>query len=416
MTETALENLTQRLKQAIPALIDNAPVFLDAPSGTQMPRTVLDAMNQYVTVGTANRGGIFPTSLETESLLLDTRRKVCALLGASDHQVVFGQNMTSLAFNAASSLRRDWADPSKSVVVSELDHHANIDPWISCADDAGMAARWLPVDPHRYCLDLSGLDALVDDDCALVAVGLSSNAVGTASDIGPIIDRARSVGAVSVVDAVHGLSHIPVDVDELGADITFFSAYKIFGPHIGAMVIRNDALDRIRFHKLAPAPRTGYGKAELGTQNMEAVAGLSATIDFVASFGDDVSADLRHQITSAIGNFARCEEELTDHFVAGLQTIDGVTLARAPHGIPKTSTVAFTVTAASPESVAFACAKEGVYITHGDFYARTLAERTDVAHAGGWLRAGIAPYHDRDDIDRALNVLDRAIRLARRQP
>lgn len=418
MTDTAIENLAHRLKNAIPALVDNPatpPVYLDAPSGTQMPRSVLDAMNHYIIGGTANRGGIFPTSLQTEALLLETRSKVCALLGASDHQVVFGQNMTSLAFNTASSLRRDWTTTTKHVVVSELDHHANIDPWISCADDAGMAARWLPVDPQRYCLDLSNLDALVDHDCALIAVGLSSNAVGTASDIGPIIDRARSVGAISVVDAVHGLSHIPVDVDALGADITFFSAYKILGPHIGAMVIRNDVLERIRFHKLSPAPHTGYGKAELGTQNMEAVAGLSATIDFVASFGDDSSANLRHQISSAIGNFARCEEELTDHFVAGLQAIDGITLARAPHGIPKTSTVAFTVAGMSPQSVAVACAQQGVYLTHGDFYARTLAERTGVAHTGGWLRAGIAPYHDRTEIDRALDVLAGAIQRVRRQ-
>lgn len=419
MTETVAADLTRNLKDAIPALVDNSAqprVFLDAPSGTQMPLAVLDAMSHYIISGTANRGGIFPTSIETEALLMDTRRKVCALLGASDHQVVFGQNMTSLAFNAASSLRRDWTDSGKHVVVSELDHHANIDPWLSCAEDAGMAARWLPVDPQRFCLELGQLDTLVDHDCALVAVGLSSNAVGTATDIRPIIDRARRVGAVSIVDAVHGLSHIPVDLDELGADITFFSAYKIFGPHIGAMVIRNDVIDRIRFHKLAPAPATGYGKAELGTQNMEAVAGLSATIDFVASFGDDPAVSLRRQITSAIGNFARCEEALTDRFVAGLQAIDGVTLARAPHSIAKTSTVAFTAAQTTPQSVAAACAQEGVYITHGDFYARTLAERTDVARTGGWLRAGIAPYHDSNEIDHALDVLGRAIHLVQQQP
>lgn len=402
----------RQLKASIPALNTDGHghrIFLDAPSGTQMPHTVLEAMNRYIVGGTANRGGIFTTSLDTEALLLTTRDKVRALLGASRHQIVFGQNMTSLAFTAATSIARDWNDSTRHVVVSELDHHANIDPWLSSATDAGMSARWLPVDPAAHALDLSRLDDLVDEKCALVAVGLSSNAVGTASDIKHIVHRARSVGAISVVDAVHGLSHIPVDLDDLGADIVFFSAYKIFGPHIGVMAITDEALDRIRFHKLSPAPSSGYGKAELGTQNMEAVAGLSATVDFVASFGDDPTADLRQQLTSAIANFAKYEECLSDRFVEGLTAIPGVELARAPRHVSKTSTVAFTVDGASPQSIARTCAGENVYITHGDFYASTLARRTQVADRGGWIRAGIAPYHDRADIDTALAVLERAV-------
>jgi len=378
-----------------------------------MPQPVLDAMQRYVRDGMANRGGIFPTSLATEQLLLETRRKTLALFGATHHQAVFGQNMTSLAFNVASSLSRDWngSDPSQYVVVSELDHHANVDPWISAADDASMATRWLPVDPLNYALDLTHLDRIITDGCALVAVALSSNAVGTASDIASIVARAREVGAISVVDAVHGLSHIPIDVDALDADIVFFSAYKIFGPHVGVMVIKDQVLERIRFHKLAPGPPTGYGKAELGTQNMEAIAGLSAALDFVSSFGAE-GGTLRNRLTTAIGGFARYEEDLTAQFVSGLNDIAAVSLARAPETVPKTSTVAFTVTGVAPDVIAAACAADHVYINHGDFYARTLAERTHVAATGGWIRVGISPYHDEEDIRRALDSLERAIDIA----
>jgi len=214
-----------------------------------------------------------------------------------------------------------------------------------------------------------------------------------------------------VVDAVHGLSHIPIDVDALDADIVFFSAYKIFGPHVGVMVIKDQVLERIRFHKLAPGPPTGYGKAELGTQNMEAIAGLSAALDFVSSFGAE-GGTLRNRLTTAIGGFARYEEDLTAQFVSGLNDIAAVSLARAPETVPKTSTVAFTVTGVAPDVIAAACAADHVYINHGDFYARTLAERTHVAATGGWIRVGISPYHDEEDIRRALDSLERAIDIA----
>ena len=404
----------KRLRASIPALDNDGRrrrLFLDAPSGTQMPRSVLHAMNGYILGGMANRGGIFPTALDTEEMLLDTRQKVRALLGLTDrHTVVFGQNMTSLAFIAAAAIQRDWhTGTGRHVVLSELDHHANIDPWLSAGRDAEMGERWLEVDPRTYSLDLTRLDDIVDEKSALVAVGLSSNAVGTASDINRIVHRAREVGAISVIDAVHGLSHIPMDVDALGADIVFLSAYKMFGPHIGVMAIRDEVLERIRFNKLGPAPTTGFGKAELGTQNMEAVAGLSAAIDFVATFGDDGATSLRSRLLSAVANFARYEDGLAESFVCQLGDVPGVRLARAPHHFAKTSTVAFTVDGVSPEAIARRCATEGVYLTHGMFYAHTLARRVQVAEKGGWVRVGIAPYHDAEDMSATIGALRRAI-------
>lgn len=411
--------LPAQMKDMIPALWPgedgNGSVYLDAPSGTQMPEPVLDAINSYIASGMANRGGFFPTSLATEEMLLEARAKVSALLGASDHQIVFGQNMTSLAFAFAASVGRDWRDGSGQprVVLSEMDHHANIDPWRNIAEDAGYDVGWIPVDPERYRLDLSALHDTIDGTTRLAAVGLSSNAVGTINDVRTIVGRAREVGAISVIDAVHGLSHIPVDLDSLGADVAFFSAYKIFGPHVGVMVIRNELIERIRFNRLSPGPSTGYGKAEMGTQNMEAIAGLSAAMDFLGSFTPG-SESLRASLTTTIERFAQYEERLTDLFIEGLASIDGVHLARAGSETRTTSTVAFTVDGVQVDDLARACARDSVYLTSGHFYARTLALRTGVLESGGWARAGISPYVDRSDIERAVQSIGRAARDLRR--
>lgn len=411
--------LPLRMKEAIPALWPGddgqRPVFLDAPSGTQMPELVLDAINSYVGSGMANRGGLFATSLATEDMLLVARAKVAALLGASRHQIVFGQNMTSLAFALAGSLARDWnsKDDRSRIVVSEIEHHANIDPWRLAAEDSGLGVDWIPVDPDRMRLDLSNLDTIITPQTRLVAIGLSSNAVGTVNDVAAIVARAREVGAISVIDAVHGLSHVPIDLDALGADALFFSAYKIFGPHIGVMAARDDLVERVRFNRLSPAPESGYGKAELGTQSMEAVAGLAAAMDFLGSFSPSEGA-LRTSITSAITRFAEYEERMTNIFLDGLSSLDGVRLARADQQTPTTSTIAFTVEGISVDDLARACARDSVYLTSGHFYARTLAERTGVLASGGWARVGISPYVDRADIERSITSIDRAIHDLRR--
>jgi cysteine desulfurase family protein (TIGR01976 family) len=385
-------------------------VFLDAPSGTQMPQPVLDSMVEYIQGGMANRGGVFPTSLATEELLLTARQKTKALLGATEYEIIFGQNMTSLAFAAAASIRRSWERPLKRgsrVVVSELDHHANIDPWREIAKDAGYDIAWLPVDPETYTHDLRRLDEIVDEDCRLVAAALSSNAVGTINSIDRIVRRAKEMGAISVVDAVHGLSHVPVEIDAWGADMVLFSTYKIYGPHLGAMAIRRELLEKLNYYKLAPAPISGPSRAEQGTQNMEALAGWNSAMDLIASCGG--SGAYPEKLRRAIGAFAAHEDKLTRLFVAGLSAIPGVVLARAPSQIAKTSTVAFNVSGKHPGDVAKQCAKDAVYITNGDFYATTLSQRTGVAERGGWLRIGIAAYHNEDDIRRALSSIEKAI-------
>jgi cysteine desulfurase family protein (TIGR01976 family) len=374
------------------------PVYTDAPGGTQMPQPVIDAMTGYITAGMANRHGEFATSTETEALLARCREQVRALLNADGYAIVFGQNMTSLNFALATSLARDWGPgPSAGqVTVSELDHHANVDPWRSVAGDRGLRLAWLPVDTGRLCLDDERLEQVIAGQCAVTAVGLASNAVGTITDVARIARHTHEAGGIVVVDAVHAVPHLPVDVAALGADVLLCSAYKFFGPHIGVMAIREDLLDRIRFYKVAPAADRGPDKAELGSQNHEAVAGLSAAISFLASLGS--GATLRDRMVFTITAMASYEEAVAARLGAELAAIPGVRLYRAPDPQPKTPTMAFTVDGVTPGEVASRCAGRGVFVTSGDFYATTLASRLGLATTGGWVRAGLAPYLGEQDV------------------
>jgi cysteine desulfurase family protein (TIGR01976 family) len=386
-----------------------APVFMDAPGGSQMPGCVMQAMADYIQRGMANRHGAFETSIETEAVLARARQQVSDLLNADGYDIVFGQNMTSLAFALATSLARDWATGGRrsEVVVSEIDHHANVDPWRSVASDKGMDVRWLPVETERVTLDLDQLDAVVTDRCAVTAVSLASNAVGTIQDAGRIARRAREMGGITVVDAVHAVPHVPVDLAGLGADVLFCSAYKFFGPHIGIMAIRRELLERVRFYKVAPAPGTGPDKAELGSQNHEAAAGLCAALDFIAALGEGSTA--RERFASAMRAIGAYEDTLAATLAQGLAAMPGVTVFRAPNGTARTPTIAFTAATASPAQVASACGEQAVFVTNGDFYATTLARRMGVAESGGWIRAGLAPYIGPAEVDRALTVIEQAI-------
>lgn len=384
------------------------PVYTDAPGGTQMPQPVIDAMTGYVTAGMANRHGAFATSVETEELLARCREQVRALLNADGYAIVFGQNMTSLSFALATSLARDWrpGPAAGQVTVSELDHHANVDPWRSVAGDRGLSLAWLPVDTGRLCLDDDRLDEVIAGRCAVTAVGLASNAVGTITDVARIAQRTHEAGGVVVIDAVHAVPHLPVDAAALGADVLLCSAYKFFGPHIGIMAIREDLLDRIRFYKVAPAPDRGPDKAELGSQNHEAVAGLSAAISFLASLGS--GGTLRDRLVFTITAMASYEDALAARVGTELAAIPGLRLYRAPDPQPKTPTMAFTLDGVAPGELARHCADRGVFVTSGDFYATTLAARLGLATTGGWVRAGMAPYLAEQDVTRVASAIAEA--------
>ena len=329
------ERIAAEFRRSTPALArlvrGKPPVYMDAPGGSQMPECAARAMSDYIWRGMANRHGAFETSVETEELLARARQQVSALLNADGYAVVFGQNMTSLTFALATSLARDWAPGGeREVVVSEIDHHANVDPWRSVAADKGLRLRWLQVDPGLLALDTGRLDDVVTPRCLVTAVGLASNAIGTIQDVARIAGQTRQAGGITVVDGVHAVPHLPVDVAGLGADVFLCSAYKFFGPHLGIMAIREELAERVRFYKVAPAPEAGPDKAELGSQNHEAIAGLSASLDFVASLGDGET--LRERLVSSMRAIEAYEAGLANSLQAGLASLPGVTLFRAPDG------------------------------------------------------------------------------------
>ncbi|WP_207956850.1 aminotransferase class V-fold PLP-dependent enzyme [Rubrobacter tropicus] len=248
-------------------------VYFDGPGGSQVARPSIEAMTRYMERGGANLHGVFPTSTETEEILAETRHACAAFLGAEPDEVAFGANMTTLTLAISRALSRNW-DGNSEIVVTELDHRANVDPWLIAAEEKGARARWIPVNPETLTLDLSDIEEKITSKTKLVAVGLASNAVGTVNDVAAIAERAREVGAVVAVDAVHAAPHIPIDRDALGADVITCSAYKFFGPHVGVTAIRRELFEAMEVHKLDPAPSHIPDKLETGTQNHEGIAGV----------------------------------------------------------------------------------------------------------------------------------------------
>ena len=370
--------------------------YFDGPGGSQVCRSAIGAMRVYMEGGGANLHGVFPTSLETEEVIGRTREKAAAFLGADAGEISFGANMTTLTFAVARALGRGWSSGDE-VVVTELDHRANVDPWISVAEERGARIRWLPVDPASLTLDLDNLGAFVNERTRLVAVGLASNAVGTVNDVRKIARRAREVGALVAVDAVHAAPHISIDRDELGADILTLSAYKFFGPHVGLAAIKREVFEELRPYRLQPAPDSIPHKLETGTQNHEGIAGIEGALDFIASLGD--GGTLRELFVSAMRNVEEYEDQLVGKLRSGLRALPGVTVYAAPEDVRKTPTVAFRVEGRTNREVCEAALEAGYFIAGGDFYASTLSEKLGLRESGGWVRAGLAPYSTEEEVD-----------------
>jgi cysteine desulfurase family protein (TIGR01976 family) len=382
---------------------EGVPVaYLDGPGGSQVVDTAITEMNRYLAGGVANLHGAFATSEETDRLLLEARSGAAALLGARADEVAFGQNMTSLAFAVASALGPSWR-PADNIVVTELDHRANVDPWLRAAGLAGAQTRWLPVDIERVTLDLSRLDELITPRTRLVALGRASNAVGTITDIRPIADMAHARGALVVVDAVHAVPHLVTDRVALGADVLFCSAYKFFGPHLGMAAIGQGAWDRLDVAKVAPSPATAPDKLETGTQNHEGLAGLLGALEFIGSLG--TGDDPRARLTSGMELIRAHEDHLGREFRRALGGVPGLRLYAPPEDVAATPTFSFTIAGNSPRAIAAHLARHGVFVGDGNFYASTLDERLGTSGTGGWTRVGLAPYTTADELARCLAAL-----------
>jgi len=314
--------------------------------------------------------------------------------------------MTTLTFAISRALARDW-DEGSEIVVTELDHRANVDPWTIAATERGAKIRWIRVDPETLTLDPDDLEEKISERTKLVAVGLASNAVGTVNDVAAIADRAHEAGALVAVDAVHAVPHIPIDRDSIGADVLTCSAYKFFGPHVGVTAVKRDLLEALGAYRVEPAPDYVPDKLETGTQNHEGIAGVKGAIGFIASLGEGTSA--RERLVSGMRALEEYEADLAARFRAALREIPGIKVYAAPDGVRKTPTVAFRVDGYTPREVTEHLAQEGFFVADGHFYASTLARKLGIHDKGGWIRAGLAPYNTEEEVESLVETLERFV-------
>ncbi len=391
---------TEEIRGHFPALSriynDYRVAYFDGPGGTQVPRPVVEAMNDYLFNHNANGHWAFPTSNETDAYVAASRQVLADFLNAAPDEIVFGQNMTSLTFHLARALGRNFA-AGNEIIVTELDHHANVDTWRSLENERGIVIRVLPMDIESGQLEMSELENLLNEKTKLVAVGAASNALGTISDVKRVCEMARETGALSFVDAVHYAPHKLVDVKEWNCDFLACSAYKFYGPHIGILYGRKDLLGEIDFPKLKPSPNSAPERVETGTQSFESIVGAAAAVDFLASLGTGNSR--REKLQNTFGGFHERDQELTDALWRGLSAIDGVKVYGPAPDAERTSLVSFTVKDLPSAEVSEKLAEKGIFISHGNFYAQTVVEKLELSDQG-LVRAGCACYTTLEEVER----------------
>jgi len=392
---------TSAIRAAFPALArehaGHRVAYFDGPGGTQVPGRVVDAMADYLLNHNANTHWAYATSEETDRILEAARAAVADFLGASSAEIAFGPSMTTLTFHVARALGRGW-NAGDEVIVTELDHHANVAPWTALERDFGIRVRTARMDPATGCLDWDDLERCIGGRTRLLAVGAASNALGTVNDVGRVVELARQAGALSFIDAVHFAPHARSDAHGLGCDFLACSPYKFYGPHGGLVYARSDRLGALDVPKLEPAPDHGGERLESGTQNHEGIAGTAAAIDFLAGLapGDSRAARLDRTFAALHERGATLLARLWD----GLAAIRAVRLYGPTPDRPRTPTVAFTVHGTPSTAVARTLGeRHAVFVSHGDFYAATVVRRLGLGEEG-LVRAGAACYTTAEEVDR----------------
>lgn len=386
--------------------------FLDGPGGTQVPQRTIDAVSRYYRESNANDGGAFGTSEQSDAMATEAHVAVADLLGAaSPSEIKFGQNMTSLTFHASRSIGATL-QPGDEIVVTTLDHEANVSPWRAIAKDRGLVVRTVDIHPEDCTLDLEDLERQLGPRTRLVAVGYASNAVGTVNPVRDIVARAHEIGALAFVDAVHYAPHGLIDVAALDVDMLVTSAYKWYGPHLGILFGKDALLERLPAYKVRPA----HDRYETGTQNFEAMAGTLATIDYLQDLGRRFgSADPGHaagrrsQLASAFAVIAAHEERLATRLLEGLAAIPGVRVwgvTGTASRTARTPTVGITLAGVPPREAATALGTAGIFAWDGDFYARALIERLGLGDRGGVLRLGLVHYNTLEEVERVLGAVE----------
>ena len=384
--------------------------FFDGPGGSQVPRRVADAVRDYLLMHNANTHGCFATSEETDAAIGGARERVAALLNApSPREVAFGANMTTLAFHLSRSLGREWG-LGDEVVVTELDHQANVAPWTRAAEDREATVRVVPFSPDTFTLDLDALERMLSPRTRLVAVGAASNAIGTVNDVARVAARARQAGALTFVDAVHYTPHRLPDVQAFACDFLACSAYKFFGPHVGVLWGRAEHLERLAPYKVPPAADHAPERWETGTLNHEGIVGTGAAVEWLASLADEPGDSLRESLERGYEAMHRHESRLFAAMYDGLGSIRGVRVYGPPADGERTPTAGFTIEGVPPDEAARRLGAEGVFVWNGDFYATTVCDALGLSGCGGLIRAGIAPYTTDEDVQRLLDGVHRLTR------
>jgi cysteine desulfurase family protein (TIGR01976 family) len=401
------------LRAEFPALRreqDGRPVaFLDGPGGTQVPQRVVDAVARYLTDTNANAGGAFATSEASDAMVDEAHQAVADFLGAADREEIkFGYNMSTLTLHIGRSIGATLS-PGDEVVVTTLDHEANVSTWEAMAADRGLTVRKVDIREDDVTLDLEDLESKLNSRTKLVAIGYASNAVGTINPVREIVARAHEVGALAYVDAVAYAPHGPIDVQALDADFLVCSAYKWFGPHLGALYGKADVLAALPAFKVRPA----HDRFETGTAAFESIAGTLAATDYLRDvgrrFGSPASTDRRSELVAGMDAIVDHERALVARLIDGLESVPGVTV----HGITDRSkaadrvpTVAISIEGVHPRAAAVELGRQGIYVWDGDFYATGLIERLGKGASGGVLRLGLVHYNTEAEVDRALEAVD----------
>ncbi len=382
-------------------------VYLDGPGGTQVPQSVIDAISTYLTHGGSNQGGPFTTSRYSDAVIAAARRAMMDFYHARrPEEIIFGQNMTSLTFAFSRALAQTW-QPGDEIIVTRLDHDANITPWVMAAADHGVTVRWLDFDPADCTLRLDTLPALLSEKSRLVAVTYASNAVGSITDVSRVASLAHAAGALVYVDSVHYAPHGLLDVQALDCDFLAASVYKFFGGHVGALYGKYDLLHELKAYKVRPSSPNPPGKWETGTQSFESLAGVTAAIDYIAAIAG-AQGTRRERLVSAMATIKAYEMSLSQHFLEGAARIPGLRV----YGITdienleqRTPTFAISLAGHSPEEVATRLGEQGIFVWHGDYYAVAVMERLALADKGGLVRIGFVHYNTHEEVDQVLAAL-----------
>lgn len=404
-------NLARAQFSALSQTHNDLPVvFLDGPGGSQVPGSVLEAMNAYLGYFNSNLGGHYFSSRNTTDLMKQAREHAQVLVNAeSSDNIVFGANMTSLTFQLSRAISRDW-QAGDEVIVTALDHYSNVSSWQQAADDKGAIVHQARVDESDCSLDVEHLISLINDKTTLVALTFASNTTGSVVDVKRVIEAAHAVGAMVYVDAVHYAPHHLIDVQQLGCDFLACSAYKFFGPHVGIAYVAPKWLQTLRPYKVEPATDVGPGRFETGTQSFEGLAGVIAAVKYLAQWGKQGDS-LRAQLVDSYQQYNQHESAINERFMTRLSELEGVNLLgrTAADSRLRTPTFALTFDHHTPEQIAKQLGERNICVWNGHFYALGLVRQLDIESKGGVVRIGFMHYNTLEEVDMLFDELKRIL-------